>query len=62
MYAYGYKNAEQAYYTLADAGLSGNVCNNCETCKVKCASGFDVKSKIADIARLQNVPVDFLRV
>jgi predicted aldo/keto reductase-like oxidoreductase len=62
MYAYGYKNAEQAYYTLADAGLSGNVCNNCETCNVKCASGFDVKSKIADIARLRDVPVDFLRV
>jgi len=62
MYAYGYKNAEQAYYTLADAGLSEKVCDKCEVCNVKCASGFDVKAKIADIARLRNVPVEFLRV
>jgi len=62
MYAYGYKNMEQAYYTLADAGLANNVCNQCEVCNVKCASGFNVKSKISDIARLKSIPLDFLRV
>lgn len=62
MYAYGYKNMEQAYYTLADAGLANDVCNQCEVCNVNCASGFNVKSKISDIARLRNMPLDFLRV
>lgn len=62
MYAYGYKNTEQAWYTLADAGLTGSVCDQCDVCGVKCASGFNVKSKISDIARLKNIPLDFLRV
>jgi uncharacterized protein len=60
MYAYGYKNMEQAYYTLNDSGLSGNPCENCESCSVNCISGFDIKNKIADISRLQNVPKEFL--
>jgi uncharacterized protein len=62
MYAYGYKNTEQAWYTLADTGISGNPCDQCPVCKVKCISGFDVKSKISDITRLRDVPLDFVRV
>lgn len=61
MYAYGYKNTEQAWYTLADAQLSGRPCDNCETCSVSCAAGFNVKNKILDIARLRDVPLDFVR-
>ncbi len=61
MYAYGYKNTEQAWYTLADAELSGRPCDNCDTCSVSCAAGFNVKNKILDIARLRDVPLDFLR-
>ena len=61
MYAYGYKNTEQAWFTLADANLSGNPCEKCETCKVNCLSRFDVKNKIMDIARLRNVPKDFIQ-
>ena len=61
MYAYGYKNTKQAWFTLADAGLSGNPCEKCETCKVNCLSRFDVKNKIMDIARLRNVPKDFIQ-
>ena len=62
MYAYGYKNTEQAWHTLAEAGLANRVCDQCDVCRVKCASGFDVKAKISDIARLRDVPLDFLRV
>jgi predicted aldo/keto reductase-like oxidoreductase len=62
MYAYGYKNREQAWYTLADAGITGNPCNRCETCSVRCSSGFDIKGRIADISRLTDVPLDFVRV
>lgn len=62
MYAYGYRNTEQAWYTLADAELSGNPCNKCDSCKVNCISGFDIKAKVTDIARLRDVPLDFVRV
>ncbi len=60
MYSYGYRNMEQAWFTLAEAGLSDNLCDKCETCSVKCPSGFNVKKKIADISRLRDVPRDFL--
>ena len=60
MYSYGYRNMEQAWFTLAEAGLSANLCDTCETCSVKCPSGFNVKKKIADISRLRDVPKDFL--
>ena len=61
MYAYGYQNTRQAYHTLQGTGISEKQCENCSTCKVKCISHFDVKQKITDIARLQEVPVEFLK-
>jgi predicted aldo/keto reductase-like oxidoreductase len=60
MYAYGYKNIKQAWYTLADAGYSRQ-CENCTTCRVNCCAGFDVKNKIEDISRLRDVPVDLIQ-
>jgi hypothetical protein len=60
MYAYGYKNLEQAYYTLAASGMSGIPCNSCGVCQVNCAANFQIKEKIRDISRLKDVPMDFL--
>jgi predicted aldo/keto reductase-like oxidoreductase len=60
MYAYGYKNTSQAYHNLETVDLSGRPCEKCESCSVNCASGFDVRNKIMDIARLRDVPKDFL--
>jgi predicted aldo/keto reductase-like oxidoreductase len=60
MYAYGYKNIRQAWYTLADVQFSKQ-CENCNTCKVKCLAGFDIKKKINDISRLKNVPLDLIQ-
>ena len=60
MYAYGYKNTSQAYHNLANVDLSGNPCENCGTCSVKCFARFDVKQKIMDISRLKGVPEEFL--
>jgi predicted aldo/keto reductase-like oxidoreductase len=59
MYAYGYKNTRQAWYTLADVEYSKQ-CENCTTCHVNCRAGFDIKNKIKDISRLKNVPPDFI--
>ncbi len=60
MYAYGYHNLEHAYYTVADSGLTGNPCDLCDVCRVNCRTGFNVQEKVRDIARLRDVPVDFL--
>jgi uncharacterized protein len=61
MYAYGYKNSAQAYHNMAYAGIPERPCDNCGSCSVNCSSGFDVRKKITDIARLQAVPKEFLK-
>jgi predicted aldo/keto reductase-like oxidoreductase len=60
MYAYGYKNLEQAWHTIADARLADSPCDGCSTCSVFCSAGFDVKNKIKDITRLKQMPKDFI--
>ena len=61
MYAYGYRNTAQAYYNMANVEMSDNPCQNCGSCSIKCPSRFDIKQKITDIARLRNVPEEFLK-
>jgi ferredoxin len=60
MYAYGYRNMEQAQFTLAEADLDGDKCNLCDECTVKCSAGFNIRERILDISRLRNVPGEFL--
>jgi predicted aldo/keto reductase-like oxidoreductase len=60
MYAYGYEQPAKARRTLDYAELSTLPCPACSVCSVNCPSGFDVKAKIMDIARLKNVPKEFL--
>ncbi|MBN2481140.1 MAG: aldo/keto reductase [Bacteroidales bacterium] len=61
MYAYGYGNLDHAYRTLCSARLDPTACRNCTSCSVNCAMGFDVRTKILDIARLQDdMPDDFM--
>jgi predicted aldo/keto reductase-like oxidoreductase len=60
MYAYGYESPAKARETLDFINLSNVPCHNCETCRVICSSGFDVKKKVIDIARLKDIPEEFL--
>lgn len=60
MYAYGYGSPAKARKTLDYTDLKGVPCSSCESCSVVCSSGFDVKQKVTDIARLKDVPVEFL--
>jgi predicted aldo/keto reductase-like oxidoreductase len=60
MYAYGYKNLALAKETLNDLDLSTLPCSNCNTCTVNCTMGFNVRDKILDIARIKDIPADFL--
>jgi predicted aldo/keto reductase-like oxidoreductase len=62
MYAYGYRNLEHAQHTLKQAVVSGNPCENCDACRINCVAGFDIKERIQDIARLNDVPKEFLMV
>lgn len=60
MYAYGYRNLEAARGVVSSLGLSDDPCGDCGACGVRCAFAFDVKDRVTDIARIKNVPEDFL--
>jgi aryl-alcohol dehydrogenase-like predicted oxidoreductase len=62
MYAYGYKNLTMAADTLPSQlpGQSRLPCKSCNGCTVQCTMGFDVRGKILDIARIKDIPGDFL--
>ena len=59
MYAYGYRNIEAAHETVAALKLPEDPCGDCSDCSVHCASAFDVKDRVSDIARLGRLPGDF---
>ena len=60
MYVYGHKNPIKAKEVLNYAGFSKVACVDCNDCKVKCTMGFDIKNRVLDIARIKDVPDDFL--
>ncbi len=60
MYAYGYSSPVKARETLEQIKLSSIPCINCDSCSVRCSSGFDVRRKVTDIARIMDVPEEFL--
>lgn len=60
MYTYGYGDLAKAQDVLASLGVDSKVCSDCGICTVQCAKGFDVKDKIRDVARLTDVPRDFI--
>jgi predicted aldo/keto reductase-like oxidoreductase len=60
MYAYGYKNTGLAQETLNSMEISSLPCSDCASCDVRCSMGFDVRGKILDIARIKDIPSEFL--
>jgi predicted aldo/keto reductase-like oxidoreductase len=60
MYNYAYSYPAKARETVLAAGVSDDPCSGCMECSVHCRAGFDVRKKISDIARIQNVPSEFL--
>jgi len=62
MYAYGYRNPAQARETIADISPAIPSCGRCTECSVSCTMGFDVRDRVLDIARVRDVPEDFLVV
>jgi len=60
MYAYGYRNTGLAQESLSSIELSSLPCSDCTNCSVRCSMGFDVRGKILDIARIKDIPSEFL--
>ena len=61
MYAYGHRNLAHAQNTLNTSGLGEFPCSKCNDCTVNCQMGFDIRTKILDIARIKDIPEDFTR-
>ncbi len=60
MYAYGYRNLAVAKETFESAGTPELPCSECDDCRVKCTMGFDIKTRLNAIARIRQVPDDFI--
>jgi predicted aldo/keto reductase-like oxidoreductase len=60
MYAYGYRNLGLAQDLLEEIDLPENPCRDCTTCTARCVKGFDLADRVKDIARLRDVPAEFL--
>jgi hypothetical protein len=62
MYTYGYRKPAFAQELVVSLGLPRQVCEDCGQCPVKCSIGFEVPRKIRDVARLRDVPAEFITV
>jgi predicted aldo/keto reductase-like oxidoreductase len=60
MYAHAYRNREAAQALLLELALPDFPCGDCGECPVRCAQGFDIRQRVRDIARLREVPREFL--
>ena len=60
MYVYGYRNVAKARETMERIELPGAPCAGCGSCRVSCPMGFDVRRRLTDVARLRDVPAEFI--
>jgi hypothetical protein len=60
MYAFGHKQPAKARDTLRSWSPIDVACKTCDRCTVECSLGFDVRSRALDIARILEVPKEFL--
>ena len=60
MYCYGYRKPGMAQELVVSLGLPSHVCEDCGPCPVKCLNGWNVAGKIRDVARLRDVPSEFI--
>jgi len=60
MYTYGYRKPAMAQELVLSLGLPRHVCEDCGPCPIKCTNGWNVQTKVRDIVRLREVPLEFL--
>ena len=60
MYLYGYRNLVEAQDLLASLNLPANPCGDCGPCPVQCLNRWNVSERMQNIARLRDVPPEFI--
>jgi len=60
MYTYNYRNLALAQDLVLSLNLPNHACEDCSQCSVTCSVGFNVSAKIKDVARLKDVPAEFI--
>jgi len=60
MYTYGYGETKKARELISSLDISKDPCSSCTSCLTKCVKGFDLSGKIGDVARISEVPEEFL--
>lgn len=60
MYTYGYREAANGQELVNSLSLPVNPCKGCNSCGVACTMNFRVEEKIRDMARLRQMPVEYL--
>ncbi len=61
MYTYGYRETAKAREVVMASGLgSSSPCDDCDECSIECPRNFNIAERINDVARLRDVPFEFL--
>lgn len=60
MYLYGYRNLVEAQDLVSSLNLPSNPCVDCGSCSVKCLNQWNVSERLQNIARLRDVPSEFI--
>jgi predicted aldo/keto reductase-like oxidoreductase len=60
MYAHGYRNLLAAKDVVSGLVAGDVPCATCESCSVKCPQEIDVRERALDVARIGQIPDDFL--
>ena len=60
MYAFGHRSPRKARATLRSWTPADVACKTCNNCTVECSFGFDVKTRALEVARILEVPSEFL--
>ncbi len=60
MYARGYRNLAAAREVLENIDSSRLQCRDCTECRVSCSMGFDVRERALAVARIRDIPYQFI--
>ncbi|HOV98080.1 MAG TPA: aldo/keto reductase [Bacteroidota bacterium] len=60
MYTYGYGATLKAREIVDEGKEEFQVCKSCDICSAHCVKNLPISERVKDVARLENVPIEFL--